>query len=334
MTALPLIRVACGVLIDARGAVLTAQRPAGGIAAGKWEFPGGKIETGETTPQALARELHEELGVVVRGARPLLRFRHDYSDRRVLLDTWLVEAWDGAVQSREGQAFAWLPPEQLAMLDSLPTVAPIVRALRLPAHYAFTPPAADEAFLLARIAALPPRALLRLRQPGLGDHAYATLAEALLPFCRAAGITLMLDRAPALSRALDCGWHASAVVLAGLEERPLPLPPSLYVAASVHDAAQLAQAQRIDAVCAVLGPVRPTPTHPGVPGIGWAQFAAIRADAALPVYAIGGVGPSHLELARAHGAQGVAGISAYWACVRADSKPSSLPPGTLRRHNS
>src|SRR5579884_2935910 len=102
----PLIPVACGVLINDRGEVLIAERPPDKLAAGKWEFPGGKIEPGESVEAALARELREELGIEVREARRLLRLRQDYSDRKVWLDTWLVTGWSGALHPHEGQRFA------------------------------------------------------------------------------------------------------------------------------------------------------------------------------------------------------------------------------------
>lgn len=308
----PLIDVACGVLVDAAGAVLIAQRPPGKLAAGKWEFPGGKIEAGEQPRQALLRELDEELGIAVIDARPLLRFRHDYSDRCVILDTWRVDGWRGQPRAREAQAFAWHKPDALPALDLLPTVAPIVRALQLPAHYVFTPPAASVDFLLDRLATLPRRALLRLRLPVLDDTAYEAAARRLLAPCGSLGIGLMLDRRPEQAVALGAaGWHLRSDRLDACE--PRPLPKSCLVAASVHDARQLERAAALGAHCAVLGPVRETATHPGTAGIGWASFAAIRGDTALAVYAIGGLDAAALDTARAHGAQGIAAISAYWS---------------------
>lgn len=307
----PIVSVACGVLRRADGQVLMAQRPEGKIAAGWWEFPGGKIEAGETPLQALRRELHEELGVELRDARPLIRFAHDYSNRRVVLDTWLVTAFEGEPQSREQQAFAWLPPANLAAQEpALPTVAPIAQALRLAPHYVFTPPAVEPRQLLPRLARLPAGALLRLRWPGLSDGDYARVAAEWIAAARSSGLQLLLDREPALAQTLGAaGWHADSRTLMGLSARP---PGLALCIASVHDAAELQRAVELGFDAAVLGAVQPTASHPGAPALGWSGFVERRGLAPIPVYALGGLGPADLEEAQAHSAQGVAGISAYW----------------------
>ncbi len=308
----PVIHVACGVVQRVSGEVLLSQRPAGKIAAGYWEFPGGKIEPGEPPRAALERELDEELGIRVDRARPLIRFRHDYSNRSVRLDTWLVTAHSGEPQAREAQAFTWVRPAALRdWPQALPTVAPTMRALLLPEHYVFTPPRLAEPRLCAGIARLPPGALLRLRQPALDDAAYAALAARLLPLTRAAGLRLVLDRDPQDAAALGAdGWHASAAVARALGGRAAVGPPLQLV--SCHDAAELRAAAAAGFDAAVLGAVCATASHPDGPVLGWAGFEALAQYAGLPVYAIGGVGPQEIERAFAAYAQGVAGISAYW----------------------
>ncbi len=309
---LPLIPVACGVLVDRQGRVLSAQRPEGKVAAGYWEFPGGKIEPGESAAAALVRELQEELGVTVREARPLIRFRHAYTNREVILDTWLVTAFDGEPHSREGQALAWLSRDELvAQKQVLPTVGPIARALTLPVDYVFTSPQASLEAVTAGLSRLPAAALLRLRLPALEDADYERLAQALAPRCVAAGVRLVLDRDPAQVQRLGAaGWHATASRLAGLTQRPLP--PELLCLASCHRRADLQKARLLGFDAAVLGPVQPTPSHPGQAGIGWNAFAEQIEGLPLPVYAIGGLGPAQREEAYNAYAQGVAGISAYW----------------------
>lgn len=318
----PTIHVACGVLCRADGRVLMAQRPEGKIAAGWWEFPGGKIEAGESPRAALARELEEELGVVLRAAAPLIRFAHDYTNRRVILDTWRVTAFEGEPRSLEGQAFRWFAVDELALQRPvLPTVEPIAQALRLPPHYVFTRPSAGAGEIAAGLAELPTGALLRLRLPALDDAAYATLAAALLPATRAAGLRLLLDRDPALVTALGAdGWHADGRRLRALGTRPHGLPLAL---ASVHGAEELESARMLGFDAAVLAPVLPTASHPEAAVLGWEGFRERRGESPLPVYALGGLGPADLDAARAHHAQGVAGIRAYWSSSGMPGRPAA-----------
>ncbi|MBI2384227.1 MAG: Nudix family hydrolase [Gammaproteobacteria bacterium] len=307
----PVIPVAAGCLVDARGEVLICQRPSGKIAAGKWEFPGGKIERGESAADALRRELHEELGIAVRAMRPLIRVRHDYSDRTVVLDTWQVTAWDGELVAHDGQAFAWSAPDRLPEWDLLAADVPIVRALRLPAHYALTRPAMPRAEIERGLAQLPRGALLRLRLPGAADAEYAALARALAPRCRERGIGLMLDRDPVMVTEVGArGFHATVARLQTLDRRPVP--EGCWFGASCHTRAELERARALGADFAVLGPVKPTATHPEAAGIGWSAFAEAAREANLPVYAIGGLAATDLEHAWSSGAQGIAGISGYW----------------------
>ncbi len=306
----PLIHVACGVLVNAAGEVLLAQRPQGKIAAGWWEFPGGKIEQGESALQALSRELHEELAVTVREASPLIRFRHEYSNRVILLDTWRIGAFDGELRACEGQALRWLAVDRFAeVAPLLPTVIPIERALRMPPHYVFTPPGISAPELIAALPQLPQGAWLRLRLPALDEAQYETMARQVLPSARAQGIPVLLDRDPAQVTALGAaGWHCTSAALMRWPARPAT-PLAL---ASVHDAAQLARAAALGFDAAVLGPVLPTRTHPGATMLGWEGFTAMRRNVALPVLAIGGLEVAALDAARQANAQGIAGISAYW----------------------
>ena len=101
------VDVAVGVLIDADGRFLLTSRPEGKVYAGCWEFPGGKLEAGETVIEALARELHEELGIVVGDAQPWNVTRMDYAHARVRLHFCKVTSWQGTFEMREGQQMAW-----------------------------------------------------------------------------------------------------------------------------------------------------------------------------------------------------------------------------------
>jgi 8-oxo-dGTP diphosphatase len=304
------VHIAVGILRNGRGEVLVCQRPAHKLYPGEWEFPGGKVERGETVAAALRRELREELGIEVRASQPLIRLRHVYPELSVDLDTWAVAAYDGTPQSTEHPAIAWVAPEALPRWPLLAADRPIVNAVRLPEHFIVTPDLATSAGVLERAARLP-RGLLRLRLPGLTDEQYRQRVRELAPALRETGHRLIVDRDPAQLTASGAdGFHATAALLARLRERPVPRDQ--WFGASCHSAAEILQACAVGADYVVLGPVRATPSHPGAAALGWAGFAALAADAGLPAYAIGGVGPADLEDARRHGAQGVAGISAYW----------------------
>ena len=108
-----LVIVVVGILIDEAGRVLVTRRAPGAHQGGLWEFPGGKVEEGETLIEALARELNEELGVLVETTEPLVVLEHDYGDKQVRLDVHRVTRWSGQPRGLEGQPLAWQRPEQL-----------------------------------------------------------------------------------------------------------------------------------------------------------------------------------------------------------------------------
>ena len=107
------VHVAVGVILDAENRILITQRDKSAHQGGLWEFPGGKVEAGESVQQALYRELHEELGIEIGAVSALLEVRHDYGDKRVLLDVWVVRDFTGVAVGREGQPLVWVLPGAL-----------------------------------------------------------------------------------------------------------------------------------------------------------------------------------------------------------------------------
>lgn len=308
----PPVHVVAAVLRDARGRILLARRTAGRDLAGAWEFPGGKVEPGETPLQALDRELQEELGIRVLAARPLVAVPQAYPTKRIVLDVYEVEAYEGTPRGRERQALAWSPLEKLSGYPMPPADRPVVAALTAPPQYLISPePESASAFLgrLERALATGARRV-QLRAKGLSSRALADLAMDARTRCRAAGAELLVNGEAGLAADYGLGLHLRADQLMALSARPLP--PGQTVAASCHDADELAQAERLGLDFAVLGPVRATASHPGAEPLGWARFAAMREGVSLPIYALGGLKPADVATARRHGAQGVAGIRAFW----------------------
>jgi 8-oxo-dGTP diphosphatase len=111
------VHVAVGVLLNDNHEVLIAMRPAESHQGGLWEFPGGKVEEGESVEYALNREFKEELGISVQACTPLIQIRHEYSDKLVMLDVWRIEKFSGIPQGREGQAIEWRALSKLRAVD-------------------------------------------------------------------------------------------------------------------------------------------------------------------------------------------------------------------------
>ena len=125
-----LFNVAAGILCDAEGRVLIAERLGGGPFQGLWEFPGGKIGAGESAVEALSRELAEELGIEMVACASFMHLRHEYEDRIVSIEFFIVSDWVSEPVGREGQALRWVPRERLDAGELLPADVPVVQALQ------------------------------------------------------------------------------------------------------------------------------------------------------------------------------------------------------------
>ena len=309
------VHVAVGVLRRADGRVFAAERLPGRHLAGQWEFPGGKLEPGESARAALERELREEVGVQVLDARPLIRFPCEYPDRRVLLEVFEVSEWRGRPHGREGQAVDWVEPGDLRRLDLVAGAVPIVAAIELPSLYLITPePGADfEATLRARIEA--GVRLVQLRAKSMPADALVALARRAAALAERSGARVFLNADPGEAHAAGAhGAHLTSRALARLAACPSERPtwPGFGLAASCHDARELALARSLGVDFAVLSPVRPTPGHPGARPIGWEGFARLVESVDFPVFALGGLGPGDRGAAWAAGAQGIAAIRGLW----------------------
>ncbi|VBB16272.1 thiamine phosphate synthase [Burkholderia stabilis] len=175
--------------------------------------------------------------------------------------------------------------------------------------------AADCDAFLERLSAVLARGetLVQLRVKSLDAAAFARLAAAALARCDAAGVHLMLNGpidAAGVMRLDGAGWHLDGTALRAAAQRPLPA--GRWVSAACHTGDDLLLAARAGADFVTLSPVLPTLSHPGAPTLGWTRFDALAAQAAMPVYALGGMTHAHLDDARRHGAYGVAGIRGFW----------------------
>lgn len=308
------IHVAAAAILDGQGRVLISQRPAHVHQGGLWEFPGGKLEFGETAEYALFRELHEELGISVEAARPLIRIAHDYPDKAVLLDVWRVDAFAGTAVGCEGQAIEWVAIENLGDYRFPAANNPIIKAVSLPDCYLITPePGADHCrFLRALQQVLAGGiSLMQLRAKNLSAADFSALLPAVQQLCRQFGTRLLLNADPALVAETDAdGVHLSSVRLRELSVRPLS--DDRIVSASCHTLEDIRHAETLGLDFVVVSPVQQTASHPEVCPLGFAGLQQLTEQAALPVYALGGMQLSDKDAAFRHGAQGIAAISGLW----------------------
>jgi 8-oxo-dGTP diphosphatase len=338
------IHVMAGILRDRTGRVLLAQRPQGKHLEGLWEFPGGKRDPSETPLAALARELLEELGIEIHEAESLVAVAHAYPDKRIRLDAWCVTRWTGEPQGLDGQSLAWVPLPELEAWPMPPADRPIVTALRLPSRYAITPePGEDGDDFLRRFEQLVAGGirLVQLRSKVLDQDALHPLARCCVALAERHAADLLINGQPRLALELGVGLHLPSSMLrdwsgntVGNDGRDAWLPrnasdlPTLrnasdlnrstkrdargWLAASCHDAAELALAARIGCDFVTLSPVHATRTHPDAQLLGWPAFADLAEKSPLPAFALGGVGLDDESTARELGARGIAGIGAFW----------------------
>jgi 8-oxo-dGTP diphosphatase len=307
-----IVRVAAAVIVAPDGRVLLAQRPAGKPYAGYWEFPGGTLESGETPRHALVRELHEELGLTVRRAAPWLVQRYVYPHAHVELHFFRVLAWDGEPVGHDGQAFAWQTPGRFDVAPLLPANTMVLRALELPSTYGITMASdlGEAAFLdRARHALDGGLRLIQLREKEWPDARQRALCAALLALAHPYRAQVLLNGDEQRARAWGCdGVHWPSALLSAATLRP----EGMLCAASCHTRDDLAKAGALGLDFVVLGPVQPTPTHPGAAVLGWEGFSTVVAGTTLPVFALAGLAPDDLDTAIAHGAHGIALRRAAW----------------------
>lgn len=306
------LQVAVGVVKNPEGKILISLRHADLHQGGLWEFPGGKIEASETVEQALTRELKEELNITVTAASPLITVNHQYPDRLVRLNVFLVEHFSGEAESLEGQPFKWVAPAELECYAFPAANRSIITAARLPHHYAILDDA-DETLLLTNLQKILSRGvkLIQARLKTLSPAAVARFVERAYPLCKQQQAVLLMNSAVDCSVEVD-GIHLTSRDLMALRPCSGQIPEnSRWLAASCHNLEQLKHAQNIGADFVVLAPVLATQTHPGAASLGWVQFADLVAQVNLPVYALGGMTTSSLSTARQSGGQGIAAIRAF-----------------------
>ena len=316
------VEVVAAVIVQPDGRFLLAQRPAGKVYAGYWEFPGGKVEPGEPASEALKRELHEELGILVTRACRWITREYSYPHAHVRLHFFRVLSWEGELHSREGQAFVWQRVSAIDVAPILPANGPILRGLALPPVLAITDAAQrGERVLLDRLDVALERGLrmVVVREKEMASERRRLFASDVLGRCRRFGALTLINSDAKLAH--DSGADGVHLTAAQLLEQPRR-PDVAWCGASCHDERELQRAAELGLDYVVLGPVLETASHPAAVPIGWERFEAITRSFPLPVYALGGMTLQHFAAACSAGAHGIAMMSGAWSLSEHQSFPS------------
>ncbi len=307
-----LVQVAAAVIVR-QGEVCLARRPDHLHQGGKWEFPGGKIESEETLDQAIHRELHEELNIQVNSSEPLITITHHYSDKSVCLNVVWVENFVGEPEGMEGQEVRWVPLQELTQYEFPDANVPIVTAAQLPRSYVITPQLTGsvDQFVgaLEKVIELGHR-LIQIRTQTISESDWMCLTDHLAQLKKRFPVCLIKNSAAPYSNAdVFDGIHLTSHDLNNLNEKPREYK---WVSASCHNQQELQLAQQLGVDFVTLSPFAVTSSHPEQSPLGERHFAELVKAAKIPVYALGGVGEPDLNRIIDLGAQGVAGISGFW----------------------
>ncbi len=292
-----------------------------------WEFPGGKVESDETIFQALFKELHEELGIIIEQAEPLISIPFSYPPDNnqqitinVLLDVWIVSSFSGQPFSKENQLIKWVTLKQLTTIEFPAANQYIIKALLLPDSYVISPDVdildvnSRQCFIhqfteLCRQG----YSLIQLR---FKKHIPRdNVIQELVRIADNYHVNLQFNSAANINNILDCarcGIHLTSVDLHSSRLSGLRKMFCGYFSASCHNQTDVLKANKLQLDFIVISPVKKTTSHPAAKPIGWESFERLVKLAQMPVYALGGMKAEHIHQAKQSGAQGIAAISEFW----------------------
>ena len=305
------------IVVD--GQVLLTKRPDHLHQGGLWEFPGGKLEPGETVCQALVRELKEELDIKITPSRPLISIHHDYGDKKVLLDVWIVHDYKGEPRACEGQGIEWLAISDLGKKTFPAANQAIITALSLPEYYLISPEPNAETWSEFKCqfekALKGGISLAQFRAKQLNVRTYFKWAQELSDLADTYNAKLILntstDNYLIYAKGMNvAGLHLSSEHLLSSEQRPIGKDKLL--GASCHNLLEVQHAQAIDVDFITLSPIKATASHPDAQPMGIEAFKAMVSEMNKPVYALGGLGREDLDEVLSYGGQGVAAIRGLW----------------------
>ena len=309
-----IVNVAVAVIVNQDQQVLIAKRPDHVHQGGFWEFPGGKVEANESVLKALSREIKEELNIEIINPVPFIKIKHQYADKSVLLDVWLIQEYLGIPEGMEGQPIHWQKISDLKPAEFPEANMSIIKSLQLPDLYMITGKfnSKEEFKEKLKTALNKSQRIVQLRCKNMTDmNEYLEYAKIAKSICDEYDAILLLNASVDVFNKSDAnGLHLNSQELFEYAERPVDKEKLLSV--SCHNESETKQAEKLGADILLLSPVKETSSHPGVPGIGWGKFSSLVQQVSCPVYALGGMSDADLNDAKQSAAQGIAAISSLW----------------------
>lgn len=333
-----IIHVAVGVIFDSPfdtvggkdRKILIAKRADHQHQGGLWEFPGGKVEEGESPPVALQRELEEELGLQSNtdDMHPIITIPFHYPDKSVLLDVWAVHpnkdsdndhGYEGLTEEGvglEGQPVVWVNQADLASYEFPAANKAIIDALLLPKQIAISNDHSDSEVILKHVANTlknHSNVWLQLRAPSLDQMQYTQLAMKLYGLCHEAGSKLIWNCPLGWYQvAFADGLHLSKANFIKADLKQRPIPETQWFSMGCHNLSELETVQELSDYVLV-STVKETTSHPNITPLTWSGFKVITHHARIPCYALGGMSIIDKDTATQYGGQGIAGISCFVA---------------------
>jgi 8-oxo-dGTP diphosphatase len=303
------VRVVVAVIKNNKEQILISLRKKMVPQGGKWEFPGGKIEGGESIESALARELEEELGIVVINSIPLINVTYDYTGLKVRLYARVVEDYSGLAVGREGQKIQWVDKKLLSDYKFPEASEPIIKAIKLARKYAIINSSDIEEVLqqLDKLA-IQGIKLVQIRAKALDAQQMDNFLNRLNESCINLGVIYLLNLGAVVNLQNISGLHLSSQQLMALTEKPIH---NGYIAASCHNLEELQKAEHLNLDFVVLSPIKETSSHLGAKLLGWELFSQLVEQINIPVYALGGLNKSDYNQAINLFAQGISGIGLF-----------------------
>ena len=305
------IEASVGIIFNESFQLLMAERPQSKTWSGWWEFPGGKIEKGETPLEALKRELKEEIGISVIDAEKWIVRKYAYEDYEVILHFYKVTQWSGNIEAKEEQKISWVLPDNNIVSPILPANDLIFKAISLPDIYAITNAYEYSGNFLNKVEQQLNNGLglIQIREKAISKNAFIELTKEIIQMAGNFDAKVMINSDINLAYKLNAdGVHLNSSLLHRLSE----IPKDLIVSASCHSARDIEKAMTMDVSFVVLSPVQKTQSHPNTTPIGWDSFSKITQNYSIPIYALGGMKQDDIENAFNAGAIGIASQRAIW----------------------